>query len=68
MADDSDSMELLSVEEAAAYLKFSTTYLYRLCREKKIPHVNYGRHIIFRKADLFNWLGKMVEYEPDDVA
>ena len=32
------NMELFSVEEAAAYLKFSTTYLYRLAREKKIPH------------------------------
>ena len=63
MADDSDSMELLSVEEAAAYLRFSTTYLYRLCKEKKIPHVNYGRHIIFRKSDLYEWIGSMVVYE-----
>lgn len=55
-----ENMELLSVEEAAAYLKFSTTYLYRLAKEKKIPHVNYGRHIIFRKKDLYDWLGAMV--------
>ncbi|MBR0475231.1 MAG: helix-turn-helix domain-containing protein [Treponema sp.] len=58
--NEKENMELLSVEEAAAYLKFSTTYLYRLAREKKIPHVSYGRHIIFRKADLYNWLGSMV--------
>ena len=57
---NNDNMELLSVEEAAAYLKFSTTYLYRLAKEKKIPHVNYGRHIIFRKKDLYDWLGAMV--------
>ena len=55
-----ENMELLSVEEAAAYLKFSTTYLYKLAKEKKIPHVNYGRHIIFRKKDLYDWLGAMV--------
>ena len=55
-----ENMELLSVEEAAAYLKFSTAYLYRLAKEKKIPHVNYGRHIIFRKKDLYDWLGAMV--------
>lgn len=55
-----DNMELLSVEEAAAYLKFSTAYLYRLAKEKKIPHINYGRHIIFRKKDLYEWLGTMV--------
>ena len=55
-----ENMELLSVEEAAAYLKFSTAYLYRLAKEKKIPHINYGRHIIFRKKDLYDWLGTMV--------
>ena len=55
-----ENMELLSVEEAAAYLKFSTAYLYRLAKENKIPHINYGRHIIFRKKDLYDWLGTMV--------
>ena len=58
------NLEVLNVEEAAAYLKFSTTYLYRLCKEKKIPHVNYGRHIIFRKTDLYEWLGTMVVCKP----
>lgn len=58
--NEKENMDLLSVEEAAAYLKFSTTFLYRLAREQKIPHVNYGRHIIFRKSDLYNWLGTMV--------
>ena len=66
MSDDSETMELLSVEEAATYLKFSTTYLYKLCREKKIPHVNYGRHIIFRKRDLYEWIGDMVVYSPSE--
>lgn len=66
MDEDFKSMELLFVEEVAAYLKFSTAYIYRLCKEKKIPHVNYGRHIIFRKCDLFSWLGSMVCYEPRD--
>ena len=63
MAEEKLNMDVMNVEEAAAYLRFSTTYLYRLAREKKIPHVNYGRHIIFRKVDLFNWLGKMVNDE-----
>ena len=59
-------MDVLNVEEAAAYLKFSRTYLYRLAKEKKIPHINYGRHILFRKADLFSWLGSMVEYKKEE--
>ena len=57
----SEDLELLSVKEAAAYLKFSTTYLYKLARDNKIPHINFGRHIIFRKNDLFGWLGTMVK-------
>ena len=64
MTDDEKNMELLSVEEAAAYLKFSTTYIYKHCKEKKIPHVNYGRHIIFRKSDLYEWLGAIVVCKP----
>ena len=58
--NENDNLEIWNVEEAAAYLKFSTTYLYRLAKENKIPHVNYGRHVIFRKKDLYDWLGSMV--------
>ena len=58
--DEKENMDLLSVKEAAAYLNFSMPFLYRLAREKKIPHVSFGRHIIFRKSDLYNWLGTMV--------
>ena len=76
MADNSETMELLTPEEAAKYLGFSVPYLYKLCKDKKIPHVNYGRHLIFRKADLYNWIGSLVVYapagqcesEPDDMA
>lgn len=56
-----DGLDLLSVEEAAAYLKFSTNYIYRLAKENKIPHVNFGRRIIFRKRDLYGWIGSMVK-------
>lgn len=42
----SEELELLSVKEAAAYLKFSTTYVYKLAREDRIPHINFGRHIV----------------------
>lgn len=54
MKDEKTEMDILTVEEAASYLKFSRTYLYRLAKEKKIPHINYGRHILFRRADLFS--------------
>ena len=60
MENEKLEMDVLSVDEAAAYLKFSRAYLYRLAKDKKIPHINYGRHILFRRIDLFNWLGSMV--------
>ena len=60
MAEEKKCMDLMSVEEAAVYLKFSKTYVYRLARANILPHVNYGRHIIFRKEDLYEWVGSMV--------
>jgi len=63
MADDENlNMDVLNVEEAAVYLKFSRTYLYRLAKENKIPHIAFGRHVLFRKIDLFNWLGSKISY------
>ena len=51
----------LTIEEAAAYLRFSTTYLYKLARANEIPHMNFGRHILFRKADLYAWVGSKIQ-------
>lgn len=64
MADEKSEIEkemvLMTVEEAACYLHFSKAYVYRLAKANLIPHVNYGRHVIFRKEDLYNWIGSMV--------
>lgn len=65
MAETNQNMDILSVDEAAEYLKFSKPYLYKLAKENKIPHIDYGRHILFRRIDLFNWLGSMVTYESE---
>ena len=58
--NEKNEMILMTVEEASVYLHFSKAYLYRLAKADMIPHVNYGRHIIFRKEDLYEWLGSMV--------
>lgn len=58
-------LDLLSVEEAAAYLKFSRNYIYKLAGENKIPHTVLGRHLIFRKIDLFNWIGSLSNFVPE---
>ncbi len=57
---EKNDMTLMTVEEASAYLHFSRTYIYRLARANIIPHMNYGRHLLFRKVDLFEWVGSMV--------
>ena len=59
MAEEKN-LDLLSFKQACEYLGFSRTFMYKLCKEKKIPHVNYGRRLIFRKSDLFDWLGSLV--------
>ena len=59
MAEEKN-LDLLSFKQACEYLGFSRTFMYKLCREKKIPHVKLGRRLIFRKSDLFYWLGNQV--------
>lgn len=58
--NEKKDMTLMTVEEASAYLHFSRAYIYRLARANILPHVNYGRHLLFRKVDLFEWVGSMV--------
>ena len=48
----SQSMELLSRSDAAAYLKICRTTLDRL----SIPKTYLGRRVLFRKAILEKWL------------
>lgn len=67
MAEQNLNMDILSADEAAEYLKFSKPYLYKLAKENKIPHIDFGRHILFRRIDLFNWLGSMVTYQPEKL-
>ena len=47
-SEKENEMILMTVEEASVYLHFSKAYVYRLAKANLIPHVNYGRHVIFR--------------------
>lgn len=50
----------LTVEEAADFLQLSTSYIYRLIHEKKIPYFKPGRNraarVYFRVEDLENFV------------
>jgi excisionase family DNA binding protein len=49
--------EILSLSEAAEFLKVSKSCIYKLTSAKKIPHfVPGGKRIYFKKSDLENWI------------
>lgn len=47
---------LWTVAQAAKELQVSEKHLYRLCREKRIPHVRVGSALRFSPTDLQAWL------------
>jgi len=49
--------ELMSYEEAAAYLGLLKGTLYALVHKRQVPHVRLGpRFVRFRRSDLDRWL------------
>lgn len=47
---------VMTVEEAARFLRISRTSLYELVRQNKIPHVPVGRQIRILRDQLLKWL------------
>jgi predicted DNA-binding transcriptional regulator AlpA len=63
-------MEILTVEEVAAWLKVSKWQVYELAKERTrsgearnnpIPAVRIGSLVRFRKADVEAWIEKLVK-------
>jgi excisionase family DNA binding protein len=53
------SREILSLEEAAAYLQLSKSCLYKMTSSKEINYyVPGGKKIYFRRNELDNWVFK----------
>lgn len=49
--------EILSFEEACAFLNFSKSYLYKLTSACAIPHYKpSGKMVYFEREELENWL------------
>ena len=48
---------VMDIGDLAKYLKLSTSTLYKLCAEGKVPGTKVGRHWRFRKDIIDNWLG-----------
>ena len=43
---------LLNIQEAASYLRISTSTLYRWVHQKKIKHAKIGSRVLFSNDDL----------------
>jgi excisionase family DNA binding protein len=51
--------EILSLNEAAKFLKASKSFMYKMTSQKLLPHfIPGGKKIYFKKSDLENWLLK----------
>ena len=48
---------VMTIDDLAVYLKLSTSTLYKLCAEGKVPGTKVGRHWRFHKAVIDRWLG-----------
>ncbi len=54
---------VMTIGDLAKYLKLSTSTLYKLCAEGKVPGQKVGRHWRFRKAVIDHWLGEVARPE-----
>jgi excisionase family DNA binding protein len=57
MAKQTHEMMVMTIVDLALYLKLSTSTLYKLCAEGKVPGTKVGRHWRFHKAVIDRWLG-----------
>jgi excisionase family DNA binding protein len=49
--------DFLNVKEAAEFLDYSKSYLYKLTQLKIIPHYKpNGKKLYFKRSDLGNWI------------
>ena len=47
---------VMTIDDLAKYLKLSTSTLYKLCAEGKVPGAKVGRHWRFHRATIDKWL------------
>lgn len=53
----------LEVKEVATYLGVSVDFIYKLCREGKIPKIKIGSRILFKIESIERWLSDLEEFD-----
>lgn len=63
--DTTGARELMTLEEAARFLGFKKSYLYKLTSTRQIPFYKYGGRVIaFDPAALKDWRASRLLYVP----
>ena len=52
---------VMTIDDLAKYLKLSTSTLYKLCAEGRVPGTKIGRHWRFRRDIIDEWLGSRLQ-------
>ncbi len=53
---DETGPEVMTIEEAAKYLRIPLSSLYRLAQDGKVPCQKIGRHWRFHRQTLIQWM------------
>ena len=49
-------IEFLTAREAAAFLGYKVSYLYKLVMWRRLPHYKVGRGVRFKREELVNYI------------
>lgn len=52
---------VLTVKEAAAIMRISTSAMYQLLRDNKAPHISIGKRKVIPAAQFFVWMDSVVQ-------
>jgi excisionase family DNA binding protein len=50
---------LIDAQEVARLLDMSVDYVWKLCRENRIPHLRFGRNLRFRRSAVLDWFAQL---------
>jgi excisionase family DNA binding protein len=59
-----EAPDVLTFEEAMAFLKVGRSTLYRAVARNKVPHRRVGRLVRFSRTALVEWLGSHLTPQP----
>ncbi len=63
-SDKNDAAQLMTIEEAADYLRFHPSTVYRLARQGAIPAVKVGKQWRIHRKTLDDWVQQQIRKSP----